>query len=291
MIFPNCKICLSMGVRKFSALTVLCLSSVCWAQAANGTPVAPSHRSHAPSNSTPTKVAPTANLQTKAAHRGETAPAAAAQPAAAGGEASTANPPQPVDAAPKPAVVRLQSGKLTVRANDADLSQILDRVASMSGMKIDGLNESARVFGAYGPGNPQDVLAKLLDGSGYDFMMVGNMANGAPSQLILTAKKNSPPALNSASSGPAASSTSSGNDRAQAPQPSAAEPSPPQESDEPAEAAPSPQSAADADAEPPGPGAVLHPPPPAATDPEQRMRQNMQRLQKMQQQQQQNAPQ
>ncbi len=105
----------------------------------------------------------------------------------------TAKPLSPSEAAAQPATVNLKDGKLTIDANNSELSQILQNVASMSGMTIEGLDKSTRVFGVFGPGNPHDVLTQLLEGSGYDFIMVGNEANDAPRQLLLTAQNNTAP--------------------------------------------------------------------------------------------------
>jgi hypothetical protein len=188
--------------------------------------------------------------------------------------------------------VSLESGQLTVKANNSDLGEILQKVASISGMKIDGLEKSARVFGAYGPGNPRDILADLLAGSNYNFMMVGNTADGAPRRLLLTAKNNIAPSLDPAGPGPAEPSDNGESDRAQPLQPESAEPSRPAEPGQPAQSAQSSEPGADtSDAEPLGPGAVAHPPPPASDDPQQRMQQKLQQLQKMHEQGQQDAPQ
>jgi hypothetical protein len=91
--------------------------------------------------------------------------------------------------------VSLKDGKLTIDANNSDLGQILRDVAAVSGMTIDGLGKSPRVFGAFGPGNPSDVLTELLSGSGYGFMMTGGTPGSAPRQLLLIAQNNDAPPL------------------------------------------------------------------------------------------------
>jgi hypothetical protein len=89
----------------------------------------------------------------------------------------------------RPAAISLRDGKLTVEANNSDLTQILQNLADISGMTIEGLNQGPRVFGIYGPGNSRDVLTALLVGSGYNFIMVGGEASGTPRKLLLTAQK------------------------------------------------------------------------------------------------------
>ena len=105
-----------------------------------------------------TKAAPSSNPSSK------TGSATTAKPAA---------PPPSSNAVARPATVSLKDGKLTIGANNSDLGQILRDVAAVSGMTIDGLGKSVPVFGAFGPGNPSDVLTELLAGSGYDFMIDG----------------------------------------------------------------------------------------------------------------------
>jgi hypothetical protein len=104
--------------------------------------------------------------------------------------------PYPTEAATQPARVTVRDGKLTVEASNSDLPQILNQVATMSGITIrgidgKGINGGARVFGVYGPGQPRVVLAALLSGSGYNFIMVGGSGDGAPRELLLTARNKS----------------------------------------------------------------------------------------------------
>jgi hypothetical protein len=94
---------------------------------------------------------------------------------------------------PRLATVKLADGQLSVDADNASLTQILQSVATDSGMKIDGLGADQRIFGTYGPGNPHEVLQSLLDGSGYNVMMVGSGSNGAPRELVLSPRSASTP--------------------------------------------------------------------------------------------------
>lgn len=100
--------------------------------------------------------------------------------------------PSLLDHPPQPATVSLASGKLTVQANNSSLSDILNQVATAGGMKLEGLqassNSDQRIFGSYGPGAPRDVLSELLNGSGYNVIMLGETPSGAPRELTLTAR-------------------------------------------------------------------------------------------------------
>jgi hypothetical protein len=115
--------------------------------------------------------------------------APAAQPAAAPQPA----PPQSTEVAPsllqqpaRDAQIVFADGNLSIHADNSSLAAILRQVASNSGMKIEGLGGDERVFGNFGPGAPRDVLADLLVGTAYNQVLLGDLSNGAPRELILS---------------------------------------------------------------------------------------------------------
>jgi hypothetical protein len=77
-------------------------------------------------------------------------------------------------------------GNLSIHADNSSLAAILHEIASNSGMKIEGLGADERVFGNFGPGAPRDVLADLLVGTAYNQVLLGDLSNGAPRELILS---------------------------------------------------------------------------------------------------------
>jgi hypothetical protein len=87
-----------------------------------------------------------------------------------------------------PATVKAGNNELTVMADNSSLAQILQQVSSETGMKLDGLGGDERVFGSFGPGAPREVLTALLNGTSYNVMMVGDLPNGAPRELLLTSR-------------------------------------------------------------------------------------------------------
>jgi hypothetical protein len=89
------------------------------------------------------------------------------------------------------AQVKVSNGMLSVQAENSNLSQVLHDIGSATGMKVEGLGRDERVFGHYGPAPPKDVLTALLDGAGYNVLMVGEIAEGTPKQLILSQRKGS----------------------------------------------------------------------------------------------------
>lgn len=116
-------------------------------------------------------------------------PPATPTPAPAPAPATT---PSLLDHPPQPATVSLVSGQLTIQADNSTLSAILHQVSAAGGMKVEGLRTGGspgeRVFGSYGPGAPRDVLSDLLNGSGYNVIMLGETPSGAPRELTLTAQ-------------------------------------------------------------------------------------------------------
>jgi hypothetical protein len=82
--------------------------------------------------------------------------------------------------------IDLTGDTLSIHADNSSLAAILHQIATKSGMQIDGLGADERVFGTFGPGAPRDVLADLLNGTAYNVVLLGDLSNGAPRQLILT---------------------------------------------------------------------------------------------------------
>lgn len=94
--------------------------------------------------------------------------------------------PSMLDKPAQPAKVDLAAQHLSIQADNSSLTQILQQVTTASGMTVEGLAQDQRIFGSYGPGDPQDVLSSLLRGMGYNVVMVGETATGTPKQLLLS---------------------------------------------------------------------------------------------------------
>lgn len=95
----------------------------------------------------------------------------------------------PANARPTPATVVWDAQGLQIKADNSSLDQILHQVAQDTGSKVEGLSQDQRVFGSFGPGDPRDVLSQLLDGSGYNVLMLGGQDNGAPDEIVLSIAK------------------------------------------------------------------------------------------------------
>jgi hypothetical protein len=95
---------------------------------------------------------------------------------------------------PTPAKVSYQGGLLTISAQNSTLGEILRDVRKLTGASIEfppsGANE--RVVTHLGPGAPRDVLAGLLNGSSFNYVMLGSSSDPtAVSSVILTPKPSS----------------------------------------------------------------------------------------------------
>lgn len=107
---------------------------------------------------------------------------------------------------PTPPQVTYQNGELTIDAHNSTLSQVLHAVQSQTGASVEmpaGAGND-RVVAQIGPGQPHDVLNTLLNGSKFDYVILGVMGNpGAVQKVILsvrqagsttpTAAQNTPP--------------------------------------------------------------------------------------------------
>lgn len=96
--------------------------------------------------------------------------------------------PSLLDQPAQAAKISLDNGNLAIQAENSNLGQILQDICSRTGMTLDGPVKEQRIFGTYGPGNPRDILSTLLADSGYNVMMLGSTKDGAPRQLVLTAR-------------------------------------------------------------------------------------------------------
>jgi hypothetical protein len=94
----------------------------------------------------------------------------------------------PANQPPNRARVSWDSRGLQIEASNSSLNQILRQVAADTGAKLEGLAQDQRVFGSYGPGPGSDVLLKLLDGSGYNVLMIGGHDTDAPLRIVLSAR-------------------------------------------------------------------------------------------------------
>jgi hypothetical protein len=112
-----------------------------------------------------------------------------------------APPPTPEQMPPSPPKVIYQSGQLTIDSANATLAQVLRSVQSKTGasMEIPSSANNERVVAQLGPGRPSDVLASLLNGSKFDFIILGVQNQpGTVQKVILSTRQNTAPTTNTA---------------------------------------------------------------------------------------------
>jgi len=99
----------------------------------------------------------------------------------------------PVKEKPNEASITWDSQGLRIDAANSSLEQILKDVSTATGVKVEGMGSDERIFGSYGPGQARDVLSQLLQGSGYNVLMIGDQGQGTPRQIVLTARNSGGP--------------------------------------------------------------------------------------------------
>ena len=119
-----------------------------------------------------------------------TAPAPA-QPAPAPAPVQPRLPDWPANNVPTEASIVFDSHGLLIVASNSSLVQVLKEVGVETGAKVEGLDADQRVFGTYGPGPVRDVVTQLLDGSGYNVLLIGDRGEGTPRRIVLTIRTGS----------------------------------------------------------------------------------------------------
>ena len=110
-------------------------------------------------------------------------------------------PPQPVQPPPTPEQgpssppdVSFQGGQLVIVARNSTMGDVLNEVKQKTGASVEmPASSSERVVGKFGPGAPRDVMAQLLNGSHFDYVLLGSPADpGALKKVVLMARVSGP---------------------------------------------------------------------------------------------------
>jgi hypothetical protein len=188
----------------------------------------------------------------------------------------------PLDSiAPVPPQVSYQDGQLTIVAPNSTLGDILRAVRKQTGAEIEVPEAKERVVTRLGPGSAREVLAELLNGSRFNYVMLGSpMDANALTRVVLVPKP-----------GPDNANASAMNQPAQSPISPAAnmQPGQPQQTDDAEAEDSSDDSAADQAADADQPAAAPAEQPEVKT-PQQMLQEMQQRQLQLQQQQQQQQP-
>ena len=97
---------------------------------------------------------------------------------------------------PNPPRVSYMGGLLTVAAENATLADILKAVGTVTHASLEGTQpDMERVFGQFGPAAPRQVLNSILNGTRYDFILVGSVDDPGSVERIMLSSKGAAPAV------------------------------------------------------------------------------------------------
>ena len=98
--------------------------------------------------------------------------------------------PIPLDSiAPVPPHVTYQNGELTIVAPNSTLGDVLRAVRKQTGADIDVPDARERVAATIGPGPAREVLAQLLNGSRFNYVLLGSpQDSNALTRVVLIAR-------------------------------------------------------------------------------------------------------
>jgi hypothetical protein len=127
-------------------------------------------------------------------------------------------PPPPLPLAQMPAgpvITLYQNGELTVEAQNSNLGDVLRVVSAQTGTLIDippGHDE--RVVGIFGPGRPREVLASLLNGSPFNYVMLWSTVDPNRLEKVALSLRSENPVVGKSQSQPQVRSSDREPDRA-----------------------------------------------------------------------------
>ena len=111
------------------------------------------------------------------------------------GSVSAPNPSTPVPTAPpvpKKVEISFQDGRLRLVSNKASLAEVLNEIRMQLNAEIvvPAGAEQEVVAVALGPATPREVISRLLDGSRYNFIIVGTDADANQVERVVLSPKN-----------------------------------------------------------------------------------------------------
>ncbi len=92
-----------------------------------------------------------------------------------------------MNSAPVKPNVTMERGLLTIDAPNSTLSDVLSGVQKATGATIEGAAPTERVAVRLGPGEPEQVIAALLRGTSYDYVILGSLGRqDVVTRVVLT---------------------------------------------------------------------------------------------------------
>lgn len=109
--------------------------------------------------------------------------------------------PMPLEQVPAvPPQVAYSGGQLTIVAHNSTLGDILRAVHAQTGAELEiPANATERVVATLGPGPARDVLATLLNGTHFNYVMLGSAADPTTVQRVVLTAKTGPETATTAS--------------------------------------------------------------------------------------------
>jgi hypothetical protein len=109
-------------------------------------------------------------------------------------QAQPAPPQTPEHGPSSPPEVTFKGGQLTITARNSTLGDVLNAVKLKTGAQVEmPAASNERVVGQFGPGAPRDVMVQLLNGSHFDYVLMGSPSDpGALNKVVLMARANGP---------------------------------------------------------------------------------------------------
>src|SRR5215471_675726 len=105
-------------------------------------------------------------------------------------------PPTPEQMPPSAPKVIFQNGLLSVESVNSRLVDIMNGIRNKTGTQFEGLQASQeRVAGKFGPAPPDELLRSLLQGSKYDYVIIGMPDNPEMVQRVILTPSGSAPAV------------------------------------------------------------------------------------------------
>ena len=96
-------------------------------------------------------------------------------------------PPTLMNQPPVSPTVTMNNGLLTIDAPNCTLSEVLNKIRQATGAVLEGISPSDRVAVRLGPGSPREVIAALLQGTPYDYLILGSEEDAeAVTRILLT---------------------------------------------------------------------------------------------------------
>ncbi len=161
-----------------TACVLVMMAGGVWAQTSDSqAPTVHSHQSHAAKTGAKTKKRAATKKNAKAAAPAHELPA-------------QTMPPVPATLMNRPPVkpnVTMERGLLTIDAPNSTLNDVLNGVQKATGAAIEGASPTERVAVRLGPGEPEQVIAALLHGTPYDYVILGSLGRqDVVTRVVLT---------------------------------------------------------------------------------------------------------